>query len=309
VINPSRPSLIHQALLYRDAQQFLAAMLPFIRDGLDRDEPVLAVTTEANSRMLRGELGASSDGVQFVDPVEWYDAPGRTLAACHRYVQERQDGHDRVRVIGEPVWAGWNTLETAGWKRFEASLNIAFAAAPAWMICSYDQRTLPPEVVADARRTHPQLSGGMTSIEYADPTGFCLELETDLAPPPAGGFVAVSFDGDPTPVRRFASTHAARLGLPAARLDDLVLAVNEVTTNAIRHGAGFGQVRIWRDDRYLLCEVFDSGYSRNGLMGYLPPDPHSEGGHGLWITRQLCDLVEVRTLPTGTTVRLYVRAG
>jgi anti-sigma regulatory factor (Ser/Thr protein kinase) len=307
VSTPSGPSLIHQALLYRDAQQFLAAVLPFIRGGLDRAEPVLAVTTDENSKMLRSELGPASDDVQFVDPVRWYDAPGRTMAACHRYVQERRDGHDRVRVVGEPVWAGWNALETAGWKRFEASINLAFAAAPAWMICSYDQRTLPPEVVADARRTHPELSGGGPSVEYADPTGFCAELQTDLAPPPDGAFLSTAFDGDPAPVRRFVSTQAARLGLPPGRLDDLVLAVNEVTTNAIRHGAGYGQARLWRDDRYVLCEVFDSGHARDGMMGYLPPNPDSEGGHGLWITRQLCDLVEVRTAPTGTTVRLYIR--
>jgi anti-sigma regulatory factor (Ser/Thr protein kinase) len=304
---PSSPSLIHQALLYQDAQQFLAAILPFIRGGLDRDEPVLAVTTDANCEMLRSELGPASGDVQFVDPVRWYDAPGRTLAACHRYVQERRDGHDRVRVIGEPVWAGWNALETAGWKRFEASLNLAFAAAPAWMICSYDQRTLPPEVVADARRTHPELSGGGQNLEYADPTGFFAELQTDLPPPPEGAFVAAAFDGDPAPVRRFVSIQATRLGLPAARLDDLVLAVNEVATNAIRHGAGFGRVLVWRDEKYLLCEVSDPGHARDGLMGYLPPNPDSEGGHGLWITRQLCDLVEVRTLSTGTTVRLYLR--
>lgn len=301
------PSLIHQALLYSDAQQFLAAILPFIRDGVDRGEPVLAVTSAANAALLRGELGSAAAEVQFIEPSRWYDAPGRALASCYRYVNERRDGHERVRVVGEPVWTGWNPLETAGWKRFEASLNIAFATAPAWMICSYDQTNLPPEVVADARRTHPELSDGRPSVDYTDPTGFVEKLMLELEPAPEGRYVAISFDGDPAPVRRFVPVEAGRLGLPAARLDDLVLAVNEVTTNAIRHGAGYGQVRIWRDDRYLLCEVFDPGQATNGLMGYLPPDPHSEGGHGLWITRQLCDLVETRTSPKGTTVRLYLR--
>jgi hypothetical protein len=39
----------------------------------------------------------------------------------------------------------------------------------------------------------------------------------------------------------------------------------------------------------------------------MPPSPDSEGGHGMWITRQLCDFVEIRTLTSGTTVRLYIR--
>nr|WP_275941460.1 sensor histidine kinase [Planosporangium mesophilum] len=293
-------------MLYQDAQQFLAAVLPFITEGLDRDEPVLAVTTETNCGLLRGELGKAANNVQFVEPAHWYDAPGRTMAACHRYVQERRDGRERVRVIGEPVWNRWDRLETAGWKRFEASLNIALAAAPAWMICSYDQRELSPEVLADARRTHPQLSGGRASAEYAEPSGLCAEWQLEL-PPPEKAHATLDFDGDPAPVRRFVVSEAARLGLPGGRVDDLILAVNEVATNAIRHGAGSGQVRLWRDQRYVLCEVFDPGQATEGLFGVVPPSPDSEGGHGLWITRQLCDLVEIRTFPTGTTVRLYIR--
>ena len=301
-------ALIHQALLYRDAEQFLAAILPFVRDGVERGDPVLAVTPTANANLLRDALGSAAAGVRFVEPVRWYDAPGRTLAACHRYLQERKDGQERVRVIGEPVWSGWDQLETASWKRFEASLNVAFASSPAWMICSYDQRSVSPEVLADARRTHPQLTDGAQSTDYTDPAGFCTEWQLELPPAPEDTAVMLHFDGDPAPVRRFAVEQATRLGLPTARLDDLMVAVNEVATNAIRHGAGYGQVSMWRDERYVLCEVFDPGHAVDGLAGCLPPNPDSEGGHGLWITRQLCDLVETRTTPGGTTVRLYMRA-
>jgi len=305
---PSSVNLIHQILVYQDAQQYLTEILPFVQDGIERGEPVLAVTTDANASSLRDELGRSAADVKFVEPTSWYDSPGRTMAACYRYLKDQRVGHERVRVVGEPVWSGWNSMETAGWKRFEASLNLAFATAAAWMICSYDQRVLPESVVADARRTHPELTGGRKSAEFADPSGFCAELDHDLEPPPEGRYTTLAFDGDPAPVRQFAAQQATRLGLSMPRRDDLVLAVNEVTTNAIRHGAGHGRVLIWRDDRHLVCEVFDPGHARDGLMGYVPPDPTSEGGHGLWITRQLCDLVEIRTPPTGTTVRLYVRA-
>jgi anti-sigma regulatory factor (Ser/Thr protein kinase) len=301
------PSLVHQALIYRDTQQFLAAVLPFITDGLGRGDPILAVTTESNAGLLREELGKAADDVKFVEPARWYDAPGRTLAACHRYVHERRDGQERVRVVGEPVSSGLDPLQTAGWRWFEATLNVALATAPAWMICSYDERTVSPGVIADARRTHPELSGGGRSAEYSDPASFRWEAQTELAPAPEGAYAALSFDGDPAPVRRFVVAQATRFGLPLGRLDDLILAVNEVATNAIRHGAGSGRVRMWRDERYLLCEVSDAGRATEGLFNVLPPSPDSEGGHGMWITRQLCDLVEVRALASGTTVRLYIR--
>ena len=150
------------------------------------------------------------------------------------------------------MWAGWTALETAGWKRFEASLNIAFAAVPAWMICSYDQRALPPQVLADARRTHPQFSGGATSADYGDPLHLYASWEVDLPPAPIGRYTSLPFDGDPGPVRQFAAAQGARLGLTPAKIDDLVLAVNEVATNAIRHGAGHGVAHAARHARLLL---------------------------------------------------------
>jgi anti-sigma regulatory factor (Ser/Thr protein kinase) len=34
------------------------------------------------------------------------------------------------------------------------------------------------------------------------------------------------------------------------------------------------------------------------------PDPLADGGMGLYLVQQLCNLVQVRTGPTGTTVRV-----
>jgi hypothetical protein len=31
------------------------------------------------------------------------------------------------------------------------------------------------------------------------------------------------------------------------------------------------------------------------------------GGYGLWLANQLCDLVQVRSFPTGSAVRLHMR--
>jgi anti-sigma regulatory factor (Ser/Thr protein kinase) len=302
-----QPSLVHQALLYDSAQQFLATALPFIRDGLTHGHPVLAVTTDANSALLHERLGSAADRVEFVRPTAWYDAPGRTLAACHRYMHERLDGHACVRVIGEPVWTGRDELETLEWKRFEAMVNVAFARAAAWMICTYDSRVLPAELVADARRTHPELAGaGESNTSYLDPVRFSQEYDHELPPPP-DKHEALTFDSDPAPVRQFVAAHATMLGLAPQRVDDLVLAANEVVTNAIRHGAGHGRARMWRNGRRVLCEVSDPGYARQDLLGVVPPDPAADHGHGLWIARQLCDLIEIRSLRPGTTVRMHMR--
>ena len=37
------------------------------------------------------------------------------------------------------------------------------------------------------------------------------------------------------------------------------------------------------------------------------PVPGQRGGFGLWVANQVCDLVQVRTYPSGNVVRLHMR--
>jgi anti-sigma regulatory factor (Ser/Thr protein kinase) len=37
------------------------------------------------------------------------------------------------------------------------------------------------------------------------------------------------------------------------------------------------------------------------------PDGEQEGGRGLWLINQLCDLVQLRSSPEGTSVRMSMR--
>ncbi len=103
-------------------------------------------------------------------------------------------------------------------------------------------------------------------------------------------------------VAEFAAWHGLR-DRPAA---DFVLAVNELVTNAVQHGGGSGDVRLWRTGAAIWCEVTDRG---PGLPEHIPdgyhlPSPQAYGGRGLWLVHQLCDRVEIRTGGAGTTVRV-----
>nr|BFE79022.1 hypothetical protein GCM10020093_016230 [Planobispora longispora] len=169
------PELVHHALIYDSDEAFLAATAGFCLDGLAAGDKVLAVTTAANIGLLKDGLGQISDGVQFVTAQDWYDTPGRTLAAYNRYVNAHKTHHRRVRIIGEPVWHGRSPAEEAEWTRYESVINAAFEGSPAWIVCPYDERVLPERVVSDARRTHPQLLTGDTARDsrvYTDPAAF-----------------------------------------------------------------------------------------------------------------------------------------
>jgi anti-sigma regulatory factor (Ser/Thr protein kinase) len=96
--------------------------------------------------------------------------------------------------------------------------------------------------------------------------------------------------------------------LAARRVDDLVLAVNELTTNSVRHGGGGGTLRLWREAETLLCEVRDAGQMEPPRDGdaLLPPEDASSG-RGLWLVHQLCDVVQIRSGADGSVVRVQTR--
>ncbi|WP_306750025.1 sensor histidine kinase [Saccharothrix yanglingensis] len=305
---PTPARLVHQALVYGDDERFLAATVPFCRDGLERGDAVLAVTTAHNTAMLRDTLGTEAARIEFADADTWYDAPGRTLAAYQRYVDRSSTPRRRTRIIGEPVWQGRDATRVQAWTRYESAINVAFADSPAWIICPYDTRTVPAPIVHDALRTHPHLAGTPTpdpSPAYQEPADFTTGPPSPIDP----AAVVLRFDRDLSAVRHFAATTATSLGLPPDKLDDLVIAVNEVATNTVRHGGGSGHLTLWRTADTIVCDITDTGPRpvTDWYLGYLRPGSHLARGHGMWIVRQLCDIVEIHPRTSGTTVRLHLR--
>lgn len=72
--------------------------------------------------------------------------------------------------------------------------------------------------------------------------------------------IAEAFDqAQVTELRHSVTSCAHATGLAGQRLDDFVLAVNELITNAVRHGGGQGRLRLWRRGGDLVCEVADHG--------------------------------------------------
>ena len=111
-----------------------------------------------------------------------------------------------------------------------------------------------------------------------------------------------AFDGDSLYALRAAvAAHAAEAGLPRQRVYDVVTAAHELAANAVRHGAGHGQLRLWADGQALRCQVSDDGPDGQDAPG---PDAawKHEHSHGLWIIDQVADHVALDRGPAGTTV-------
>ncbi len=299
----------HEALLYTDTETFLAGVLPFLRDGLRGDEDIYVVVDSGKIDALRHDLGQAADRVVFDDMARVGANPARIIPAWKDFVDRRRPGVP-LRGIGEPIWASRTTAELVECQRHEALLNVAFEATEGFrLLCPYDAATLDAAVLAEAHNSHPIIVDA--DVAHPSPTFGTSRLSArrfeDPLPQPAEVTRALAFGRDDIhAVRAFARDVAAGYGLATDRTTDLVLAVNEIATNSITHGGGAGVLRMWASDRSLLCEVADQGAIDEPLLGRVRPKLDQEGGHGVWLATQLCDLIQIRTYATGSVIRLHM---
>lgn len=90
-----------------------------------------------------------------------------------------------------------------------------------------------------------------------------------------------------------------------------MVAVNELLTNAVRHGGGGGRLTLRRANGRVVCEVTDNGpgLARPPRPGNpVRPPADQPGGWGLWLAEELTDDFQITTGAGGTTVRVGVRA-
>jgi anti-sigma regulatory factor (Ser/Thr protein kinase) len=298
----------HDALLYQGLEDFVLRTAPFIRGGLEAGEPVLVATSAEHIAALRSELGPDARGVRFADMAEVGSNPARIIPFWEEFIIHA--GGSPMRGIGEPIWAGRGAAELVECQRHESLLNAAIDASTSlWLLCPYDTSALPPEVIEEARRSHPFVTDGAMRREsgaFRD-DGWGFGNAAPLPEPPATRREFAFGPAHLTSVRGIVAASAAEAGLNKTRSRDLVTAAHEVAANSVRHGGGGGVLRVWGDETSLICEFRDGGHVDDPLVDRRRPDPSASGRRGLWLANQLCDLVQIRSLPTGTVVRLHMR--
>jgi transcriptional regulator with XRE-family HTH domain len=169
----------HRVLAYGSDEEYLGTTVPFLVDGIERSHCLLAVTTGAQGALLRAALGDRAGHVEFTDWADWYPSPKEALSRYRAFVTEKfEAGAVWIRIVGEAGWSGWSAAELAAWNRFEALVNLALASAPVTIICTYDVRVFPADIIANACCTHPEVahgSGTTASPTYREPEDFLLE--------------------------------------------------------------------------------------------------------------------------------------
>ena len=94
-------------------------------------------------------------------------------------------------------------------------------------------------------------------------------------------------------------------------VDDVLLALDEAVSNAIRHGSRGGEqvlVTVESDDEWVEMTVRDGGPTpRLPHLPAGPPPVLQTGGRGLWLILQLVDEVRLQRIEDGTRLTMRRR--
>ncbi|GGS36833.1 sensor histidine kinase [Actinokineospora fastidiosa] len=307
-IDTTLDGFVHPALFYRSDDEYLAALVPFVSDGVAAGQPVAVAVPGPRLSVLRAALSGVADRVTMIDMAEAGRNPGRIIAGVlRRFADEHPGTH--VRIIGEPIWPGRTADEYPACAQHEALINAAFTGRDLTIVCPYDVVGLDPHVVADARVTHPlvwEADSRYPSDDYA-PERVIAHYNQPLDGRADAVAMTVTEVNQITEARRFTTAHARALGLAEERVADLELIATELVTNSLIHATGSCVLRLWRHGDHLVCEVRDAGHLSDPLAGRRPAPGDQPFGRGLLLVNELADLVRAHTTPTGTTLRALLR--
>ncbi len=116
-------------------------------------------------------------------------------------------------------------------------------------------------------------------------------------------------------VEEFVNYFAVDLGLDEEKINGLLLAVTEATTNAIIHGNKNNSLKLVKiyvtvENSTLIIKIKDEG---NGFDPSIVPDPTNpenllkDSGRGLYLMRVYMDELDINVTPEGTETILKLK--
>jgi len=299
---------LHQGCIYGSDAEFLSTAVPFVRDGLRRDEPVLVTTTSANLELLQDALGTQAGDIDYAESAYFGRRPPQLATAFQRYWTRHRPiaASGAVRILAEPVWVGRSRREVAAWTRMEAGLNMVLADTAIWMICPYDTRIADAAIIEDARRTHPECVAGRRAkpcSQFIAPEEFA---RRHAPPKPPWDTTDFRFDGDLAATRRHVVDAAAQLLPSEESVGRFAIAVGEAMAYLRRRR--IARVTAWV--RPVAGRVVCTVHSAQPLddihpfVGFRTPGLREQTGDGLWLTNQICEWLDISSDASGCTIEL-----
>ena len=161
----------HLCLFYdKDPAEQMPALVPFIQEGLSRDEQFIYIADDQTVEELTGRL--EKDGIDVAKESDrgrlklWtrrqWRQPGE-LSSDRKSLQVRQfvneamgAGFRGVRFAVEMTWTLGPDIAVQQLEHWEATINMIFVPDfPGRIICQYNRSRLDPDVMLAALHTHP----------------------------------------------------------------------------------------------------------------------------------------------------------
>jgi len=307
---------LHAAVVYDSDDALGDRAAPFVREGLDRGETILAVVPAQVERVLRSVLGGDGDRVHWREPGLAHRRMGEAYEDCRGFLADQHAADRPARLLtGNDLDRDPDPDRLTAYLRYEAASTAVFRPYGFPWVCLYDRRRHPAQLVDHVGEVHPQLlladGRPVDSPEHVEPGRYLETHDGPLSPvpDPVAVDLPVATPGALRAARHRLHEYASAVDHRPCAAEKVAVASHEVIGNALRHGRPPCRVRAWRSAGVLHVRVDDGGLGTGvATAGYGPPATPAGPGMGLWVARQLTDVVHTRAGSThGTAVELQFR--
>ncbi|WP_440771142.1 sensor histidine kinase [Natronorubrum sp. DTA28] len=161
----------HLAVIYEDQDEQFAAVVPFIRQGLERGERCMYVVNEHSVAEMTEAMGAGgidvdaaldSGALTFHTIQETYLRTGTfdpdDMLECYaEAIEEAKAEYEGLRISAETTWILDEGTSLEKFMAYESRVNDLFYGEDCIALCQYDRNVIPAEILCDIVRTHPHL--------------------------------------------------------------------------------------------------------------------------------------------------------
>ncbi|MEW6364584.1 MAG: MEDS domain-containing protein [Acidobacteriota bacterium] len=186
----------HLCLIYETREEQFAAVIPFMRIGLERGEKCIYIADDNTATAVLGAM--TTEGID-VDSVirsgalvmankrdaylkQGHFDPEWMIAFLEQSTEQaRASGFSALRATGEMTWMLGGDPGAERLMEYESKLNYFFPASDALAICQYNRNRFSPEILRDVIYTHPLVVYGnmvCRNLYYVPPDEFLKPSQT-----------------------------------------------------------------------------------------------------------------------------------
>ncbi|WP_207591734.1 MEDS domain-containing protein [Halomontanus rarus] len=161
----------HIALFYESEEEQFAAVVPFVRQGLERGERIMYVLEEHDEDEVLAALddagidvdtAVDSGALTFHGIDETYLRngtfdPDEMLEFYGEALEKATAEYPGLRITADTRWILDEETSIEDFMEYESRVNDLFEGEDCIALCQYDRDAFSPEVLTDIVRTHPHL--------------------------------------------------------------------------------------------------------------------------------------------------------